>query len=68
MSLHPGDLDKETRYELGKLRMLHDRWINRTYRARGMSVAVALDPEVIWHLDALDALIELTQEPDNDAA
>lgn len=59
-SLHPADLDKETRYELGKLRILHDKWLNATYRYRGMFESVWTDPEVVWHLDALEALLDLT--------
>lgn len=59
-SLHPLDLDKETRYELGKLRLMHDRWIHADYKRRGIAVAFSADPELTYHLDALDALIERT--------
>lgn len=53
-------LSAETLYELGRLRAETDRTINRIYRARGISVGTALDPEVQYLLDVLDACIELT--------
>lgn len=53
-------LEGSTHYELGKLRILHDKMVNTIYRQRGMSVATALDPEVVYHLDALDAIILAT--------
>jgi hypothetical protein len=52
----------ETRYELGKLRIQHDRWVNAIYRRHGI---VTDDPELTYHLDALDAIIELTQPEEN---
>lgn len=57
-TLHPADLDKETRYELGKLRILHDKTVSRLYRTRG--AAAAFDPECLYNLDALEALLDLT--------
>lgn len=60
MSLHPADLDPETRFDLAKLRLLHDRWVHADYRRRGSAGGFLVDPELIYHLDAQDALIELT--------
>jgi hypothetical protein len=58
------DLDAFTRYDLGKLRGEHDRWISRTHRARltaGEAFEdIARDAEMTYHLDALDAIIDVT--------
>jgi hypothetical protein len=51
-------MSPETRYELGKLRIQHDRWVSHAYRTRGES---SFEPECVYHLDALDAIIEATQ-------
>jgi hypothetical protein len=59
MSLHPADLDKETRYKLGKLRILHDKWVHTDYQRRGIAGAFSGDPELVYHLDAQDAILEL---------
>jgi hypothetical protein len=58
-TLHPADLDKETRYELGKLRILHDKWVHTDYQHRGIAGAFSGDPELVYHLDAQDAILEL---------
>lgn len=51
-------LEGSTHYELGKLRMLHDKQISAIYRRRG--VGAAFDAEVTYHLDAIDAIILAT--------
>lgn len=56
--------DPETHYEIGKLRALHDRTVSTIHRRRGSGLTVALDPEVVYNLDALDALIEYDADPD----
>jgi hypothetical protein len=50
--------DPATHYELGKLRGLHDRWVHHDYKRRGIAGAFMSDPETIYHLDAIDALIQ----------
>jgi hypothetical protein len=55
--------DPATHYELGKLRALHDKWINHAYRTRGLyeimsAETLVMDREVEYHIDALEALIE----------
>ena len=58
-------LDAETRYELEKLRMLHDRTVNRMYRHKTTETRqLAADPEMTYNLDALDAIIEITRPED----
>lgn len=57
-------LDAETMYAIGRLRVETDRTINRIYRARGISAGTALDPEVQYLLDVLDATIEITNPED----
>lgn len=60
-------LDAETRHELGKLRGLHDRTVNRMYRTKTQETReLAEDPEMTYNLDALDALIESTRPEEND--
>jgi hypothetical protein len=59
MTLHPADLDAQTRYELGKLRILHDRWVSADYHRRGVAGALSGDPELIYHLDCQDAIVEI---------
>jgi len=59
--------DPETHYELGKLRAMHDRTVNRAYRNKPASVTtqeLASDPETLYHLDAIDALIQWDADPD----
>ena len=57
-------LEADTMFLIGRLRVETDRTINRIYRARGISVATAMDPEVQYLLDVLDATIELTNQED----
>jgi hypothetical protein len=56
-------LDSETRHEIAKLRIAHDKAVAalyRQYKARGAEMlTIALDPEMIYHLDAQDAILEL---------
>ena len=70
-TLHPADLSKETRYELGKLRMLHERAVATLWRsgkARGAeALEIASDAEITYHLDAQDAILELTNPEECDA-
>lgn len=62
MQYHGAELDRDTRYELAKLRILTDRAVNHIYRTRGFSVATALDPEVVYLLDLQDAILNLYNE------
>lgn len=58
MSVDYTFLDSETKYELDKLRVAHDRTVSHAYRTRG--IASAFDPEIIYNLDAIDVLIDVT--------
>lgn len=58
-------LEGSTHYELGKLRMLHDHSVHTLYaRSRHLGadgvIQCANDPEVTYHLDAVDAIILAT--------
>jgi hypothetical protein len=53
-------MSPETFLELARLRILHDLWTVRTAQRRLPSIAWAFDPEFSYHLEALDAILELT--------
>jgi hypothetical protein len=62
--------DRETHYELGKLRAMHDRWVHHAYRFKPANITAAElagDPEMQYHLDSIDALIEMDADEDGAA-